>query len=101
MSWRGCSVSTTEHSCPDPNCWHGRAAEAGLGFVAGPGPMREVLSEALEKLTAKNRSAIVYLLWSNKHGMWWAPDGRGYTDRVEDAGRYCEDDAVRYVVNNA
>ncbi len=29
-----------------------------------------------------------YLIWSNQHRMWWRPDGRGYTDSIEEAGRY-------------
>ena len=29
-----------------------------------------------------------YLVWSNQHGMWWRPAGRGYTKQIEEAGRY-------------
>lgn len=43
----------------------------------------------------------VYLLWSHKHNAWWRPDGWGYTDNIDDAGRFAERDAVRYVVRSA
>jgi hypothetical protein len=46
-------------------------------------------------------SDIVYLLWSNKHGMWWRPDERGYTPNIDEAGRYGEAHAVRCVVRSA
>ncbi len=32
----------------------------------------------------------MYLLWSNKHFIWWARDSRGYTTDIHDAGRYTE-----------
>ena len=44
---------------------------------------------------------ITYLLWSNKHDAWWRPDGRGYTERIEEAGGYTEAEAVRAVVRSA
>lgn len=44
---------------------------------------------------------ITYLLWSNKHAMWWRPNGWGYTADVDEAGRYSEADAVRNVVASA
>jgi hypothetical protein len=46
-------------------------------------------------------SEIVYLLWSNKHGAWWRPDGRGYTDSIEEAGDYTEAEAVARVKQSA
>lgn len=46
-------------------------------------------------------SEIVYLLWSNKHSMWWRPASRGYTDNIDEAGRYSQDEAVRKVVASA
>lgn len=29
-----------------------------------------------------------YLIWSNQHGLWWRAAKRGYTDNIEEAGRY-------------
>lgn len=29
-----------------------------------------------------------FLIWSNEHRMWWRPNQRGYTDAIEEAGRY-------------
>lgn len=34
-----------------------------------------------------------YLIWSNEHKSWWRPNSRGYTRRIEDAGRYSVDEA--------
>lgn len=35
-----------------------------------------------------------YLIWSNEHRAWWAPDGRGYTRRIDGAGRYDRAEAM-------
>jgi hypothetical protein len=29
-----------------------------------------------------------WLVWSNQRGMWWRADHRGYTQQIEEAGRY-------------
>lgn len=44
---------------------------------------------------------LFYLLWSNKHEMWWRPDSRGYSPNVEDAGRYTVTEAIDRVVQSA
>jgi hypothetical protein len=44
---------------------------------------------------------IVYLLWSNKHDMWWAPNAEGYTSDEAAAGRYGEAEAIDHVVRSA
>lgn len=44
---------------------------------------------------------VVYLLWSNKHDMWWRPDDRGYTNNQDEAGRYSEAEAIERVVQSA
>jgi hypothetical protein len=43
----------------------------------------------------------MYLLWSGKHGKWWAPDGYGYTDDRDDAGRFTLDEALRCITRSA
>jgi hypothetical protein len=42
---------------------------------------------------------VKYLIWSNQQGMWWRPDECGYTDRIEEAGRYSRTEADRIVAN--
>lgn len=39
--------------------------------------------------------AAKYLVWSNEHRAWWAPDERGYTRRIERAGRYGRAQAIK------
>ena len=41
---------------------------------------------------------IKFLLWSNKHSMWWRPDSRGYTDNSDEAGRYTQQEALAKVL---
>lgn len=33
-------------------------------------------------------SPVRYLVWSNEHRAWWAPECRGYTRNIDKAGRY-------------
>jgi hypothetical protein len=42
-----------------------------------------------------------YRLWSNKHGMWWRANARGYTRESDEAGLYTEAEAVRHVAKSA
>jgi len=44
---------------------------------------------------------IVYLLWSNKHQMWWRASSQGYTDDIAEAGRYTEWHAIEKVRHSA
>lgn len=44
---------------------------------------------------------IHYLLWSNKHRMWWRPAGYGYTEEIAEAGAFTEGEAVDAVVRSA
>jgi hypothetical protein len=34
-----------------------------------------------------------YLIWSFEHDAWWAPDRRGYTRDIEQAGVYTAQEA--------
>jgi hypothetical protein len=36
-----------------------------------------------------------YLIWSNEHNSWWAPNRRGYTRVLAKAGRYSQAEAVK------
>jgi hypothetical protein len=38
-----------------------------------------------------------YLVWSNQKGMWWRPNHAGYTQFIEEAGRYLRPEAERIV----
>lgn len=38
-----------------------------------------------------------WLVWSNKHGMWWQPDQAGYTATIDNAGRYSAAEAAAIV----
>jgi len=35
-----------------------------------------------------------YLIWSNERNCWWAPHSRGYTEKIEEAGRYSLSEAL-------
>lgn len=41
---------------------------------------------------------IVYLLWSNEHGMWHVAEGHGHTAEIEKAGRFGEGQALDAIV---
>lgn len=43
---------------------------------------------------------IPWLVWSNEHGKWWKPGGRGYTSTIEEAGRYVRAAADRIVAES-
>jgi hypothetical protein len=40
---------------------------------------------------------MMFLVWSNEHRMWWRGGHRGYTDSIEEAGRYSRADAQAIV----
>jgi hypothetical protein len=42
---------------------------------------------------------VKFLVWSNQHRMWWRPNGRGYTEYIEEAGRYDRAAADRIVAD--
>lgn len=36
-----------------------------------------------------------YLIWSNEHNSWWSPNHSGYTQRVQYAGRFTLEEAIK------
>lgn len=36
-----------------------------------------------------------YLIWSHEHGAWWRAKRYGYTVRMEEAGRYDRQEAIK------
>ncbi len=40
-------------------------------------------------------TAPIWLVWSNEHRAWWAPDHCDYVREVEHAGRYTFEEAMR------
>jgi hypothetical protein len=47
------------------------------------------------------RPAVQYLLWSNKHSMWWRPGAQGYTKDRDEAGRYSQAEALERVLRSS
>lgn len=41
----------------------------------------------------------LFLIWSNQHGMWWRPGKSGYTQVIEEAGRYPRAEAEKIVAS--
>jgi hypothetical protein len=39
----------------------------------------------------------VFLIYSNQHGRWWRPGKSGYTQVIEEAGRYPRAEAEKIV----
>ena len=40
----------------------------------------------------------LWLIWSFEHKSWWMPDERGYTGKMEDAGKYTYEQAFNIVM---
>lgn len=45
----------------------------------------------------KVKPVSVFLVWSNQKGMWWRADRRGYTQFIDEAGRYALVEAAAIV----
>ena len=41
-----------------------------------------------------------YVIWSFEHEAWWRPNKRGYTDQLNEAGRYTAEEAGMIVVDS-
>jgi hypothetical protein len=51
-----------------------------------------LVAQLRERLKPQAPQSKVWLVWSNEHRAWWAPDRCGYRQRVDEAGRYtCEE----------
>lgn len=46
---------------------------------------------------ARQKHAKEFLIWSEEHRGWWAPNERGYVNKREEAGRYSLDEALEIV----
>lgn len=44
-------------------------------------------------------SEDLFLVWSNQHAMWWRPNRAGYTQVIEEAGRYPRAEAERIIAS--
>lgn len=42
----------------------------------------------------------MYLIWSFEHNAWWAPARQGYTEIIEQAGRYTAAEAGEIVTSS-
>jgi hypothetical protein len=42
---------------------------------------------------------VKYVIWSFEHEAWWAPERRGYTEDLDQAGRYDDAEAHEIVAN--
>lgn len=50
---------------------------------------RDATDQLLDSLLDRHPAhTLMYLIWSNQQCRWWRPNGRGYTNVIEWAGRY-------------
>ena len=45
-------------------------------------------------------SELVFVIWSWEHHAWWAPNQQGYTEQLEQAGRYNFAEAADIVIGH-
>lgn len=45
----------------------------------------------------RRESDPTWLVWSNQRGMWWRANRSGYTQFIEEAGRYSREEAAQIV----
>lgn len=50
-------------------------------------------------LSPVRRVRDAYVIWSNKHTMWWGPNRCGYTMSLREAGVYSKADAEQIVAD--
>lgn len=49
------------------------------------------------RVNEQRMDAAPWLVWSNQRGMWWRGGRTGYTQYIEEAGRYTRDEAAKIV----
>ena len=54
----------------------------------------DALATAVNAATADERGETPYVIWSNEHRGWWAPNRCGYTGEIENAGCYSRREAL-------
>lgn len=52
-------------------------------------------------VTVTEPDGVLFVLWSNKHQMWWRAASRGYSPDIADAGRYSQAEALERVLQSA
>lgn len=45
-------------------------------------------------------SEAVFVIWSWEHHAWWRPNQQGYTEQLDEAGRYSHTEAANIVVGH-
>jgi len=57
----------------------------------------EAVRVAIPDFCPPARDASKYVIWSNQHASWWAPDRLGYTWKIAEAGLYTRREALEIV----
>jgi alpha-glutamyl/putrescinyl thymine pyrophosphorylase clade 1 len=71
-----------------------RRRQAARALRAGEGSMIKILkAPRLRRLTLRYLQGHAILIWSGEHRAWWRPNCQGYTQSIDEAGRYSFADA--------
>lgn len=65
-----------------------------------PGTWHKIMPDTLRQLFPEPEMDRNYVIWSYEHRAWWAPYRCGYTEDLEQAGRYSLREAGDIVVNS-
>lgn len=57
----------------------------------------KVIQQAAEPEIINQEEPKKWLIWSMEHEAWWRPAHAGYTERIDEAGRYSYQDALEIV----
>lgn len=58
-----------------------------------------MLHQRGERIATLATEMAEYVVWSNEHKCWWGANRAGYVSRLEEAGRYTRDEALKICVN--